>query len=323
MSGAHPAEGALRIGVSACLLGEPVRFDGGHKLDHFLVDVLGRFVQFVEVCPEVGIGLGTPRETLRLVALGGVTRLRSNKSERDLTERMEAWSAAKTRELAALDLSGYVLKKDSPSCGMERVRLYDAGTGVPAKTGVGLFAAALLRDLPRLPVEEEGRLRDWRLRENFIERVFAYRRLRELFDGRWTLGDLVAFHTKAKLQLLAHRPTAYTALGRLVAGGKALPRAELQAEYSATYLGALAVLPTVKRHVNVLQHMAGYFKNQLDGAGRDELHGAIADYGAGVAPLIVPITLLRHFARRFGVTYLAGQLYLEPSPKELLLRNHV
>ena len=323
MSSPHPEQGTLRIGVSACLLGEEVRFDGGHKLDHFLVDVLGRFVEFVDVCPEVGVGLGTPRESLRLVEIGGATRMVTNKTAIDLTERMQAWSERKVRELEALDLSGYVLKKDSPSCGMERVRRYDAGTGIPAKDGVGLFAAALMAALPLLPVEEEGRLRDWRLRENFIERIFGYRRVRALFSGRWSMGDLVAFHSKAKLQILAHQPTAYTELGQLVAHGKALGRAELAAKYCAVYLGALAELSSVKRHVNVLQHMAGYFKKQIDAAGRDELHGVIADYRAGLTPLIVPITLLRHYARRFEVEYLAGQLYLEPSPKELLLRNHV
>jgi len=313
----------LRIGVSACLLGDEVRFDGGHKLDHFLVDTLARFVEFVPVCPEVGIGLGVPRETLRLVEIGGATRLVGNKTGTDLTERMQAFSARTVRELEALDLSGYVLKKDSPSCGFERVRLYRPETGIPARTAVGLFAAALMAAFPLLPVEEEGRLRDHRLRENFIERIFSYRRVRDLFSGRWTMGSLVAFHARAKLQVLAHDPTAYRTLGQLVAGGKALPRAELAERYAALYLGALSRPATVKRHVNVLQHMAGYFKKQLDPAAREELHGLIDDFAAGQAPLIVPLTLLRHHSRSHHVDYLIGQFYLEPSPRELMLRNHV
>jgi uncharacterized protein YbgA (DUF1722 family)/uncharacterized protein YbbK (DUF523 family) len=317
-----PAAG-LRIGVSACLLGDEVRFDGGHKLDHFLVDTLGRFVEFVPVCPEVGVGLGVPRETLRLVEIAGATRLLGNKTGSDITERMQRFSARKVRELEALDLSGYVLKKDSPSCGFERVRLYRAETGIPTRSAVGLFAAALMSALPLLPVEEEGRLRDHRLRENFIERIFSYRRLRDLLAGRWTMGALVAFHSRAKLQVLAHDPAAYRELGQLVAGGKALPRQELAERYAALYLGALARPATVKRHVNVLQHMAGYFKKQLDAAAREELHGLIADFAGGLAPLIVPLTLLRHYSRAHQVEYLVGQFYLEPSPKELLLRNHV
>lgn len=319
----HPEREALRIGVSACLLGEQVRFDGGHKLDHFLTETLSRFVEFVEVCPEVGVGLGTPRETLRLVQLGERTRMIGNKSGSDITERMERWAERKVGELERLDLSGYVLKKDSPSCGMERVRRYDPRTGVPGRDGVGLFAAALMAAMPLLPVEEEGRLRDWRLRENFIERVFAYRRLRTLLSGRWTVGQLVDFHSRVKLQVLAHDPAAYTEMGRLVASAKGRERAELAARYAELYTGALAKLATVKRHVNVLQHMAGYFKDQLDTAGKDELHGAIADFRAGLLPLIVPVTLLRHYVRLHGVAYLAGQVYLEPSPKELMLRNHV
>ena len=322
-SSTHPARESLRVGVSACLLGEPVRFDGGHKLDHFLVDVLGRHVEFVEVCPEIGVGMGAPRETLRLVEIGGRTHIVGNKGGADHTAAMERWSERKVAELAKLDLSGYVLKKDSPSCGMERVRLYDPKTGIPDKRGVGVFAAALMRALPLLPVEEEGRLRDFRLRENFIERVFAYRRVKELFAARWTMGDLVAFHARAKLQILAHQPTAYAELGRLVARGKQVPRAELAERYSELYLGALSHLATVKRHVNVLQHMAGYFKKQLPDAERDELHGVIDEFRRDLTPLIVPITLLRHHARRFGVDYLLGQFYLEPSPKELMLRNHV
>jgi len=195
----------IRIGISACLLGEKVRYDGGHKRDAYLVETLGRFVQWVPVCPEIEMGLGTPRETLRLVRLGGGVRMVMPKTGANYTDAMQDFAGRRIRELAKEDLSGYILKKGSPSCGMERVRVFDAH-GVPVKSGRGLFAEALLRYFPDLPVEEEGRLCDRALRENFIERVFAYHRLQTLFAKRWTYGDLVAFHTAHKLLLMAHSP---------------------------------------------------------------------------------------------------------------------
>jgi uncharacterized protein YbgA (DUF1722 family) len=226
------------------------------------------------------------------------------------------------RRLAAEDLCGYVLKKDSPSCGMTRVKVYGSGPSA-ARSGVGLFASALLARFPDLPVEEEGRLLDPRLRENFIERVFAYRRLTDLFESRWTIGDLVGFHTAHKLVLMAHSSPAYARLGRLVAGAKGLPRARVRAEYGAEFMAALSIVATTRRHTNVLQHMAGYFKRLLDAGSRDELSATIEDYRKGLVPLVAPLTLLRHHVRQQEVRYLAGQVYLEPHPKELMLRNHV
>jgi uncharacterized protein YbgA (DUF1722 family) len=216
-----------------------------------------------------------------------------------------------------------VLKKDSPSCGMERVKVYPPGGGMPAKSGRGLFAQALLDAYPLLPVEEEGRLNDPLLRETFVERVFAYRRLRSLFGGRWTVGALVGFHAAHKLQLLAHSPAAYRALGRLVAGAKHVERGDLRARYEQGFMRGLAVPATPARHVNVLQHVLGYFKRDLDGASRHELLSLIDDYRRGIVPLVVPLTLVRHHVRRFDVAYLIGQTYLDPHPKELMLRNHV
>jgi uncharacterized protein YbgA (DUF1722 family)/uncharacterized protein YbbK (DUF523 family) len=315
-------EAPLRIGISACLLGQEVRFDGGHKRSDFLVDVFGPFVEFVPVCPEVEIGLGVPRETLRLVRIGDETRLVGNKSGADQTAAMERYGEGRTRALANDDLSGYVLKKDSPSCGMERVRIY-GGSGIPTRDGRGLYADALMRRYPNLPVEEEGRLNDARLRENFIERVFAYRRLKTFFAGRWTTGGLVALHTAHKLQLLAHSPDAYTELGRMVAGASAIARAELRDRYERGFMTALGKIATAARQVNVLQHMAGYFRDRLDAESRRELAAVIEDYRNGLVPLIVPITLVRHYVRIFEVAYLRGQVYLEPHPKELMLRNHV
>jgi uncharacterized protein YbgA (DUF1722 family)/uncharacterized protein YbbK (DUF523 family) len=313
----------LRIGISSCLLGKEVRFDRGHKRDPFLVETFGRFVEWVEVCPEVETGMGTPREPIRLVRNADEIRLVGVKSATDHTERMRTWAAGRVEALAREELDGYILKKDSPSCGMERVKVYSPAGGPSTRNGRGLFAEALMARLPLLPVEEEGRLSDPRLREHFVERVFAHRRLRDLFAGAWTAGSLVAFHTAQKLALMAHSPAGYAELGRLVARAGELRPGELRSSYEAGYMQALAVMATPRRHVNVLQHIAGYFRDRLDEDSRRELAGAIADYRQGLVPLIVPITLVRHHVRRLGIAYLAGQVYLEPHPKELMLRNHV
>ena len=309
------------IGVSSCLLGAKVRFDGGHKKDDFLVNTFGEWVQWVPVCPEVEVGMGTPRESVRLVRKDADVRMVAPKSGKDWSEAMRTYSAQRVEKLATSELSGYVLKKDSPSCGMERVKVY--GDGMPTKSGRGVFAEALLARLPNLPVEEEGRLCDPRLRDNFVERVFAYHRLRRFFSGRWTVGGLVAFHTAHKLQLMAHAPAAFQALGRLVAHAKGVLRDELRESYETEFMQGLKVIATISRNTNVLHHILGYFKKLLDGDARAELLGLIEDYHRGLVPLIVPITLIRHFVRLHSVAYLAGQIYLEPHPKELMLRNHV
>jgi uncharacterized protein YbgA (DUF1722 family)/uncharacterized protein YbbK (DUF523 family) len=298
------------------------RYDGGHKHDRFLTDILGRFVEWVPVCPEVELGMGIPREAIRLVRAGDDIRLIGERSQTDHTHAMRTWARKRVRQLEELELCGYVLKKDSPSCGMERVRVYDPNR-MPAKTGRGIFAEALISHLECLPVEEEGRLNDARLRENFVERVFAYRRLRSLFAQRWTLGQLVAFHTAHKLQLMAHSPAHYRELGRLVAEGKSFPRAELRERYEQTFMKALSKLATPRRHVNVLQHVLGHFRERLESDARAELLSLIQEYRAGLLPLIVPITLIHHHVRRLDVPYLTGQVYLQPHPKELMLRNHV
>ncbi len=274
------------------------------------------------VCPEVELGLGTPREAIRLARPGedGLVRLVTQPSRLDLTDGMRALSEKRVRALEGADLSGYVLKKDSPSCGMERVKVW--GAKMSTKDGVGAFAEVLLARMPLLPVEEEGRLHDAPLRENWVERVFAYRRVRTLFLSRWTVGALVAFHTAEKLLVLAHEPAAYARLGKLVAGAKGASRAQLAQAYAAIYMGALAKLATRGRHVNVLQHMAGYFKKLATADERRELEESVAEYRRGLVPLVVPVTLVRHHVRRNGIAYLAGQRYLEPHPKELMLRNH-
>jgi uncharacterized protein YbgA (DUF1722 family)/uncharacterized protein YbbK (DUF523 family) len=308
--------------VSACLLGDEVRYDGGHKRNAFLTDTLGPLVEWVTVCPEVESGMSIPREPIHLRSENGTIRLVTVTTGIDHTASMTAYAKMRVMELADADLCGYILKKDSPSCGMTRVKVY-SGERPPVRSGVGLFATELLARHPHLPVEEEGRLEDPRLRENFIERVFAFRRLRDLFESRWTIGGLVRFHTVHKLVLLAHSTRAYTQIGRLVASAKAASKAALRAQYTAEFMDALAALATPKRHANVLQHMAGYFKKTLDAASRAELLAVIDDYRLGLVPLIVPINLLRHHVRVHDVRYLASQVYLSPHPAELMLRNHV
>jgi uncharacterized protein YbgA (DUF1722 family)/uncharacterized protein YbbK (DUF523 family) len=312
-----------RIGISACLLGQEVRFDGGHKRDQFLTEILGPQVEWVSVCPEVEMGLGTPRETLRLIRIGGITRMVTTRTAVDYTDGMTAWARRRLDALVKEDLSGYVLKSNSPSCGMERVKVYDEGRSAPVRNGRGIFAEALLARLPLLPVEEEGRLSDPRLRENFIERLFGYSRLKGLFSPRWTVGALVAFHTAHKMSLLAHSTSAYQEMGRLVAQAGTLPRHELRKEYETQFMRTLAIPATARRHTNVLMHMAGHLKTRIDSASRQELAACIDDYRRGLVPLVVPITLIRHHVRLHEVTYLQGQVYFDPHPRELMLRNHV
>ncbi len=313
---------SLRLGISACLLGQAVRFDGGHKRDAFLADTFGAFVEWVPVCPEVEFGLGTPRESLHLVRRDDAVRMAFTKRGDDITDGMRAFARTRVEALAGERLAGYVLKKDSPSCGMERVRVYGP-SGTAERNGRGLFADALIARFPHLPVEEEGRLTDPRLRENFVERVFAYARLRAFFEGRWTVGGLVRFHTAHKLTLLSHSPEIYYRMGRLVAGAAATDRAGLQREYRDRFMEALARLATTRKHTNVLMHMLGHFKQRLEADDRAELAASIEDYRLGLVPLVVPLTLLKHHVRRLGVEYLAGQVYLDPHPRELMLRNHV
>jgi uncharacterized protein YbgA (DUF1722 family)/uncharacterized protein YbbK (DUF523 family) len=312
----------IRLGISRCLLGEAVRFDGGHKRDHFLTDVLGPYVEWVPVCPEVEAGLGTPREAMRLVGDPARPQLITIKSGIDHTEALERTSANRLRVLRELDLSGYVFKKDSPSCGIERVRIYNR-FGMPSRQGVGIFAQAFMKQFPLIPVEEEGRLCDPALRENFIERVFSYRRYQELLQKAPARQAVVQFHTIHKYLLLSHSHPYYQALGRLVGQAHRYRPGELVVKYGELFMKALAAKATVRKHVNVLQHIIGFFKAQLTGQERCELQGVIEDYHRGLVPLIVPLTLIRHYVTTFDVTYIREQVYLNPHPKELMLRNHV
>ena len=312
----------VRVGISSCLLGHNVRYDGGHKRDSLVTGALAEFATFVPVCPEVEVGMPVPRPAVRLVRRGGEIRLIEPRHGIDHTEAMRRFSEERVRALARLDLPGYILKKDSPSCGVERVKVY-AGDGPGVRTGTGLFARELLRGMPFLPVEEEGRLADPRLRESFVERIFAYRRLRALFRRRWTVGDLIRFHASEKLLLLAHDPASHRSLGRLVASARRVARTEVEARYVGTFLHALRFAATKGKNANALSHMAGYLRKVLAADEKAELRDAIADYRRGLVPLVVPMTLLRHLLRKHGCDYLEAQSFLEPHPEELMLRNHV
>jgi len=268
------------------------------------------------------LGLGAPREALRLVGRSDAPRLVANDSGIDLTEAMDTYARARVGALAAEGLSGYILKRASPSCGMERVKVYSKA-GMPSRSGRGLFAQRLMETYPLLPVEEEGRLSDARLRDNFITRVFAYRRLRALVESGARAKDIVAFHTAYKFLLLAHSPADYARLGRLVSELAHHPRAKWLARYGEGFMRALAVMATPGKHVNVLQHITGFFKERLSAEDKRELQGLIGDFARGLVPLIVPITLVTHHVARLDMAYLADQIYLSPHPKELMLRNHV
>jgi uncharacterized protein YbgA (DUF1722 family)/uncharacterized protein YbbK (DUF523 family) len=312
----------IRLGISTCLLGEPVRYDGGHKRDRFITDTLGQYVEFVPVCPETECGLGIPRESMHLAGNPASPRLVTTRTKVDHTDRMVAWARKRLEELEQEDLCGFIFKSDSPSSGMERVRVY-GDTGMPERKGVGIFARMFMEQFPLLPVEEEGRLHDPKLRENFIESIFALKRWRDLLKDHPTRGKLVAFHTEHKLLILSHSPKHNQLMGKLVAEAKHVLPGKLYREYETLFVAALRVKTTTKKNTNVLQHLMGYFKKELSADEKQELLEVINGYYQGLAPLIVPITLLRHYVRKYDQSYLKHQLYLNPHPVELKLRNHV
>jgi uncharacterized protein YbgA (DUF1722 family)/uncharacterized protein YbbK (DUF523 family) len=312
----------LRLGISSCLLGEKVRYDGGHKLDHFLKDTLGTYVDWVPVCPEVEYGLPVPREAMRLEGNPSSPRLVTIRTKVDHTEGMRTWANRKIRELEARDLCGFVFKSRSPSSGMQGVKVYGS-SGVPVRRGVGIFANTFMEHFPLLPVEDEGRLQDPSLRENFIERIFVYRRWRDSLRETISVGKLVSFHSDHKLLILSHSTKHYNILGRLVADAKKQGPEELYQTYFTTLMEGLRMIATVRKNTNVLHHIMGYFKKELSSDEKQELLEVISHYHEGSIPLVVPVTLLNHYVRKYDEPYLKRQWYLNPHPVELMLRNHV
>jgi len=310
----------IRIGISSCLVGQPVRFDGNHKHDHYITGTLGTVFEFVPVCPEVGIGLGTPRPTIHLVGTAEAPRAVGVKvADLDVTDKLVRYGQRMAGKLT--ELSGYIFKSKSPSCGMERVRLYD-GKGGGSKQGVGLYAREIMQAHPLLPVEEEGRLGDPLLRDNFLECVFTYHRWQQLNTQRLTPKRLVEFHTRHKLSIMAHSTEQYRALGQLVATAGTRPIRELADEYATLLMQTLRRRATARSHTNVLMHILGYLKKHLSSADKQELLELIEGYRLDRIPRIVPITLLKHHFRNYPNAYIADQTYLNPDPLELKLRSY-
>lgn len=313
----------IRLGVSSCLLGHQVRYDGGHKHDRYITDTLGRFFSFVAICPEQECGLPVPREAMRLVGDVAAPRLVTVKTGRDLTDQMLHFSNQKVEQLADADLCGFIFKKNSPSSGLFRVKVYGEHSGMPVKSGRGLFAAAVTRRFPLLPVEEEGRLYDPVLRENFLERVFCYRRWKDFVQQDGSLGGLVEFHSRHKFLILSHSPQLLRDLGRMVARGRELPIEELLDSYGTTFMQALCLHATPAKQVNTLHHIMGFFKKQLEPWEKQELLTVFDQYRRKLVPLLVPLTLLTHYVRKYRHDYLLNQVYLAPHPDELMLRSYV
>jgi len=312
----------IKLGISACLLGQKVRYDGGHKQDRFITDTLGKFVEFVPVCPEVECGLGVPREAMRLVGTPDSPRLVTIHTKQDNTERMVRWAGEKIVHLKKEGLCGFIFKSNSPTSGMERIKVYNKD-GIPVKKGVGVFSRIFIDHFPLLPVEDEGRLHDPSLRENFLESLFIMKHWREFILQEPGLRHLVDFHTRHKFLILSHSPKDYRLLGKLVAQAGEIPHQELYARYQTLLMTALNLKTTVKKNVNVLFHVMGFFKKILSTSEKEELLEVIDNYRLGYIPLIVPITLLNHYVRKYDQGYLMNQYYLNPHPVELKLRNHV
>ena len=314
-------EDKIRIGVSACLLGQQVRFDGGHKHDRYLTDTLGGYLDFVPVCPEVEAGFPIPRETFRLVGDPENPHLVTSRNNVDHTDRMVGWAEKRVRELEQENLCGFIFKSDSPSSGLMRVKVYNP-KGMAEKKGVGLFARAFTHHFPLLPVEEEGRLNDPKLRETFIEQIFTLKRWREsLAQGR-SMKNLVEFHSRHKLLMLSHSPANARVMGKLVADGKQMPIQLLYTQYESLLIETLRMKSTLKKNLNVLEHILGYFKNQLSSDEKQEMLELFDRYRNEIVPLIVPVTLLNHYVRKIGEPYLKQLVYLNPHPIALKLRNH-
>jgi uncharacterized protein YbgA (DUF1722 family)/uncharacterized protein YbbK (DUF523 family) len=308
----------LRIGISACLLGENVRFDGGNKRDPFINELLGKYFEWAPVCPEVEVGMGVPREAVQLAGRIEAPRMLGVRSRNDWTSKMQDFAKMRCSRLQDLHLSGFVFKSRSPSCGIDRIPVYNSQK-IPVKKGHGLFSKIFTETFPLVPVEDEGRLNDSRIRENFIVRVFAYGRLQQMLELPFSRSNFIRFHTIHKYLLLSHSPKHYSLLGRIAAR----PDKPALQEYAPLFMAALGIKSTVKKNVNVLLHILGYLKNQLALPEKADLLDVIGQYGKELVPLIVPITLLKHYVKKFDIQYIKNQVYLDPHPRELMLRNHV
>ena len=320
----HDEAEPIRLGVSACLLGAEVRFDRGHKRDRYLTDVIDEMVEWLPVCPEIEVGLGLPRPVVHLRGGEEGDRFVVRESGEDWTAPMQAYAQSRSAEIAARGLDGFVFKKDSPSCGVSRVRVYGEAEGsMPTRSGTGFFSRAVREQIPGLPVEEEGRLNDRALREQFIEAIFSRNRWRVLVRRGLSRKALIAFHEAHKMLILAHDEPIYRELGRVVASFGRVPDDDVYARYAPLFFAAFERRATRARHVNVLEHLFGHLKKAIGPVEKAEIKLAIEDFRAGRIPLVVPVSLLRFLVTTHEVDYVRGQLYLEPHPREMMLRNHV
>ncbi|MEC8858636.1 MAG: DUF523 and DUF1722 domain-containing protein [Pseudomonadota bacterium] len=310
----------IPVGISACLVGEEVRFNGGHKQHSYIQRTLGQYFEFRTFCPEVDIGLGIPRRPIRLVKREDEVRCVDFEDDTlDYTDKLTASADAQAHWVG--EMCGFILKKDSPSCGMERVKVY--GPGHAPREGAGIFAARMMERFPELPVEEEGRLGDAVLRENFIQRVYVMNRWRQLVADGLSVASLTDFHARHKLILMSHCQKAYRRLGPLVASARKDNVFEVAKQYLPELMQALKERASRGDHVNVLQHIQGYLKEQLDAQDKEELREMLERYHKGLLPLIVPITLLNHHFRRNPVEYIERSWYMHPYPAEMALQNHI
>lgn len=312
-------ESSIKVGISSCVLGERVRFDSGHKISNFVTKELDGYFSFVPVCPEVGVGMTVPRPTIRLVSNEERIALVETKNpENDHTDKMLTYSENKVNELQGEHLCGYIVCAKSPTCGMERVKVYSKNSA--AKEGIGLYTRTLMEKMPWLPVEEDGRLNDPVLKENFITRVYCLNDFYESMGGEPTRGKIIEFHSRYKLTLMAHHPESYRSLGRLVADVANYEIEDFYNEYRLGLMKALQNRASRKNNTNVLMHLQGYFKRSLNSDEKAELATVISDYRTGLLPLLAPLTLIKHYLNTYPDEYLQKQKYLEPYPQEMRLR---
>ena len=314
-----PLPERIVIGVSACLLGKEVRFDGGHKRSRFITDSLAGHFEFSAFCPEVAIGMGTPRQPIRLTGdTSNPEAVGVKTPELNVSQPLRAYGKKVAGDIH--DLCGFIFKKDSPSCGMQRVKVYNE-KGMPERSGTGLFAREIMNAHPLLPVEDEGRLNDADLRENFVTRVYVYARWKALIDNGISKSGLIRFHTRHKYLLMSHSNEMYRELGQMLSDLNRASPAEIADSYITRLMQTLSVPATRKRHTNVLQHLLGYLKNSLDSAHRMDLDRTIDAYRSGEFPLVVPIRMLQHHFSMHPHPYISEQVYLDPHPQNLKLRN--
>lgn len=307
----------LKIGISACVTGQPVRYDKSHKRSHFCMEELAEFVDFQPVCPEMAVGLPTPRPTIRQIAIGERIQVSQPDGSGDVTDKLIEFGLSLANQ--SRDLAGFIFCAKSPSCGMERVKVYQEDGKGSEMTGVGMFAKQIMQQNPLLPCEENGRLNDPIIRENFVTRIFTYQRWLDLIGSGITRHKLIEFHSAHKYLVMSHHVGSYRRLGRLL--GSSTDSAEVLAEkYITMLMGALTIKASRKSHTNTLHHLQGYFKKQLTKAQRSELTDSIHAYREGHTPLLVPLTLINHYLREHPNDYLQSQTYLEPHPRTLRLR---